>query len=35
MKFLVVRVSGGYKGSRVGVHVGHEFLHFQLTTNYF
>ena len=35
MKFLAVRVSGGCKGSRVGIHVGHEFLHFQLTTNYF
>ena len=35
MKFLAMRVSGGCEGSRVGIHVVHEFLHFQLTTNYF
>ena len=35
MKSLAVRVSGGCKRSRVGIHVGHEILHFQLTANYF
>ena len=35
MKSLAVRVSGGCKCSRVGIHVGHEFLHIQLTANYF
>ena len=27
MKSLAVRVSGGCKWSRVGIHMGHEFLH--------
>lgn len=35
MKFPALRVSGGCKQSRVGIHVGHDFLHFQLTANYF